>query len=281
MAERGPGPALRRRAQAVEQIWTIATTRRGMYAGVAEAGLFFADDPAGKWSPVAGLNDHPTRPRWQPGLGGLCAHVLLENPDNPDQLWCGISAVGVFRSDDAGKTWHPKNRGIPVAIEDKEHKEIGFCVHGLALDPHDPAVLYRQDHLGMFRSTDAGESWHENNTGLPVTFGFPVVTDPVTGSIYAYPLESDEYRLPAKGAMRVYRSVDQGQSWTPLGRGLMQEGAWTSVLRGAMCVDGQSPCGIYFGTTSGTVHYSTDGGDSWQHMHCLLPRILCVKAFTV
>ena len=230
---------------------------------------------------MPGLNDHSTRPAWQPGLGGLCAHVLLENPDNPDQLWGGISAVGVFRSDDAGKTWHPKNRGIPVAIEDKEQKEIGFCVHGLALDPHDSAVLYRQDHLGMFRSTDAGESWHANNTGLPATFGFPVVTDPVTGAIYAYPLESDEYRLPAKGAMCVYRSVDQGQSWTPLGRGLMQEGAWTSVLRGAMCVDGQSPCGIYFGTTSGTVHYSTDGGDSWQHLHCLLPRILCVKAFTV
>ena len=265
----------------LEQIWTIATTSRGMYAGVAEAGLFFAEDPLGPWSPVSGLNDHPTRGSWQPGLGGLCAHVVLENPENPDQLWCGISAVGVFRTDDGGKTWHPKNRGIPVAIEDKEHKDIGFCVHGLALDPHDSSALYRQDHLGMFHSTDGGDSWQRNKEGLVSDFGFPIVTDPVTGAVYAYPLESDLFRLPKDGAMVVYRSTDRGRSWTPLTKGLMQSGAYTTVLRGAMSVDGAEPCGVYIGTTSGTIHWSSNGGDSWQHIHCLLPRILCLKAFVV
>ena len=265
----------------LEQIWTVAATRRGLYAGVAEAGLFFAADPMGPWKPVQGLNDHPTRAAWQPGLGGLCAHVVLENPENPDQLWCGISAVGVFRTDDGGKTWHPRNRGVTVAIEDKDHKDIGFCVHGLALNPHNPAVLYRQDHLGMFRSDDAGDTWQRSNAGLPADFGFPIVTDPDTGAVYAYPLHSDEYRLPVGGAMAVYRSTDQARSWAPLARGLMQEGGYASVLRGAMDVDGLSPCGVYFGTSSGTVHCSADGGDSWQQPDCLLPRILCIKAFVL
>ncbi len=265
----------------LQQIWTVVPVAGGMYAGVAEAGLFFTNDPMGPWQPVPGLNDHPTRVAWQPGLGGLCAHVLLHNPRNTDQLWCGISAVGVFRSDDAGETWQPKNRGIPVAIEDKEHKEIGFCVHGLALDPHNPAILYRQDHLGMFRSTDGGDTWHDNSAGLPANFGFPIVTDPTTGTVYAYPLQSDEYRLPPGGAMAVYRSRDQGLTWTACREGLMQKGAWTTVLRGALSVDGQSPCGVYLGTTSGTVHYSIDGGDTWQHQHVLLPRILCVEVFTI
>ena len=263
----------------LEQIWTITATQRGHYAGVAEAGLFFAVDPEGPWVAVPGLNDHPTRPAWQPGLGGLCAHVVLENPVNPDQLWCGISAVGVFRSDDGGESWHPKNRGVPIAIPDKEHKEVGFCVHGLALDPRDPSVLYRQDHLGMFRSTDAGDSWQHSNAGLPADFGFPVVADPHTGVVYAYPLESDEYRLPMGGAMAVYRTTDQAQSWVARGQGLAHEGGYASVLRGSMAVDDQS--GIYFGTTAGTVHYSTSGGDVWHQLPCLLPRILCVKAFNL
>ena len=265
----------------LEQIWTLATTQSGMYAGVSEAGLFHATDPAGQWEPVEGLNEHRTRDAWQPGLGGLCAHVVLSNPNNPRQLWCGISAVGVFRSDDGGQTWHPKNRGVASAIEDKVEKDIGSCVHGLVLDPARDGVLYRQDHLGMYRSTDGADSWRKIESGLPSGFGFPIVVDPHTGMLLVYPLESDEFRLPAGGRMRVYRSADGGAEWSGVTRGLPQEDAWTTVLRGAMDVDSLSPCGVYFGTTSGTVHVSADAGASWRGMGCLLPRILCVKAFVL
>ena len=263
----------------LEQIWTIAATSHGTYAGVAEAGLFVAQDPMGPWKPVSGLNDHPSREVWFPGLGGLCAHVVLENPVNPQQLWCGISAVGVFRSDDGGDTWHPKNQGIPIIFEDKVHKGVGFCVHGLSLDAQDSQVLYRQDHLGMYRSTDAADTWHTIEEGLPASFGFPIVTDPITGTVYAYPQESSEYRLPVDGAMQVYRTRNRGESWEPAGPRLVPHTAWGTVLRGAMCVDGQDPCGVYCGTTSGTVHYSTNGGNEWHQLPALFPRVFCVKAF--
>lgn len=265
----------------LKEIWTLATTPLGMFAGVSEAGLFHATDPYGPWEQVRGLNDHMTRDAWQPGLGGLCAHVLLANPQNPRQLWCGISSVGVFRSDDGGESWHPKNRGVSPAIEDKEHKGIGSCVHGLALSPTDAQTLYRQDHLGMFRSNDGAESWHANAQGLPSNFGFAIKADPSTGALFCYPLESDHHRLPAGGKMRVYRSTDRGSSWHATGQGLPQEDTYATVLRGAMDVDGLDPCGVYFGTTSGTVHTSSDRGDSWQSMNYLFPRILCVKAFVV
>jgi hypothetical protein len=65
-------------------------------------------------------------------------------------MWCGISAVVVFRTDDGGPTWQPKNRGVPLAIEDKVHKDFGYCVHALGQDPAAPATIYRQDHKGMF-----------------------------------------------------------------------------------------------------------------------------------
>lgn len=265
----------------LKEFWTLATTPLGIFAGVSEAGLFHATDPCGPWEQVRGLNDHVTRDAWQPGLGGLCAHVLLANPHNPRQLWCGVSAVGVFRSDDGGESWHPKNRGVTPAIEDKEHKDIGTCVHGLALSPRDAQTLYRQDHLGMFRSNDGAESWHENALGLPSNFGFAIKTDPNTGTLFCYPLESDHHRLPAGGKMRVYRSTDGGSSWHTAAQGLPQEDTYATVLRGAMDVDGLDPCGVYFGTTSGTVHASSNRGDSWQSMNYLFPRILCVEAFVI
>ena len=263
----------------LEQIWTIAPVTGGLYAGVSEAGLFHAVDPAGPWEPVAGLNEHPSRDAWQPGLGGLCAHVVLEHPQDSQQRWCGISAVGVFRSDDGGRTWHPKNQGIPRAAEDPAFPEIGTCVHGLAIT--ESGLLYRQDHRGLFRSSDGADSWQQIEEGIPSGFGFAIRVDPASGDAFAFPLQSDEYRMVPEGAMAVYRTQDDGCSWVPLRRGLPQHNAWTSVLRGAMDVDGQSPCGVYFGTTSGTVHLSSDGGETWQNISGILPRILCVKAFVL
>ena len=263
----------------LDQIWTIAPVTGGIYVGVSEAGLFHAPIPEGPWRPVKGLNEHPSRAAWQPGLGGLCAHVVLEHPNNPNQHWCGISAVGVFRSDDGGQTWQCKNNGIPKAIPDRDFPDVGCCVHGLAMDRS--GVLYRQDHLGLFRSDDLAEQWYKIENNIPSGFGFPIRVDPHTGAVFVYPLQSDEYRLPLDGAMAVYRSRDGGRSWHRLDRGLPQSQSWGSVLRGAMDVDGLDPCGVYIGTTNGTVHVSGDRGDTWQGDFGLLPRILCVKAFSL
>jgi hypothetical protein len=124
-APHGPSYA-KESGRSLKQIWRIHATDSTLYAGVDEAGLFRSDDEGHAWKPVAGLNEHSTRAAWQPGNGGLCAHSILVDPKNAKRVWCGISAVGVFRSDDGGETWHPKNNGVPVIIEDKEHKDIGY-----------------------------------------------------------------------------------------------------------------------------------------------------------
>jgi len=261
------------------QIWKFAENDGVSYAGVSEAGLFRSEDEGESWEPVVGLNDHPTRRAWMPGAGGLCAHSILFDSARPERMWCGISAVGVLRSDDGGKTWAGKNDGIPIVLEDREFDEIGFCVHGLAPDPDNADVIYRQDHQGVFRTGDGGENWERIENGLTTGFGFPIAVDQKTRAIYIVPLESDEYRIPTNGKLRVYRSTDGGDSWTALTSGLPQENAYAGVLRGAMDADQLDPCGVYIGTTSGDIYFSNNGGEHWSTLPCRLPRVLSIDVF--
>ena len=276
--ERGPAYA-EGGIHKLNQIWTLHTEGERYYAGVDTAGLFASEDRGQSWQPVSALNDHPTRESWFPGNGGLCAHAVLVDPKDAQRVWCGISAVGVWRSDDGGATWSSKNDGIKQVIEDKQHEEIGYCVHGLAADPDDADTIYRQDHTGMYRTRDGGDSWQKIEEGLGGWFGFPIAIDQRTKTLYAVPLESDEYRMPKEGRLRVFRSRNGGDAWEPLERGLPEAPTYVGVLRGALVADSLDPCGIYIGDTSGRVHISADGGDSWQTLPFTLPRILNVRTY--
>jgi photosystem II stability/assembly factor-like uncharacterized protein len=263
----------------LNQIWTIHCGPGRHYAGVDTAGLFFSEDEGESWHPVEGLNEHPSRRSWFPGAGGLCAHVVLTHPKRPNQVWCGMSAVGVWRSDDGGRTWQTKNEGIRCLAPDKDFPGIGYCVHGLAQDPDNPDVIFRQDHTGMFRTRDGGDRWEKIEEGLPSWFGFPIAIDPRSGTLFSFPMESDEYRLPVGGRCRIYRSRTKGDSWEPVSAGLPEGSYYGSVLRGALAVDGLDPVGVYVGSTSGDVFVSADAGESWQPLGARLPRVLSVRPY--
>ena len=258
------------------KVWRMITSKDAIFAGVEEAGLFRSTDLGETWDPFEGLNEHPTRPGWYPGAGGLCAHAIVTDPAS-GRLWCGISAVGVFRSPDGGAGWSPINDGVPKTQEVEDHPSIGYCVHALVGDPKDPDRIWRQDHQGVFRTEDGGETWNRIENGLPAGFGFAMALDQPSGALFVIPMESDEYRLPVGGELRVYRSTDGGDSWQISGTGLPESPTYAGVLRGAISSDGEG--GIYFGTTSGTLHYTTDVGETWHTLPQLLPRVLAVQVF--
>ncbi len=205
-----------------------------LWAGVDEAGLFKSSDNGEKWEPVEGLNEHPTREHWEPGFGGLCAHRVLSDEENR-RMWVGISAVGVFRSEDGGDTWTPVNQGITQAAPDERAPEIGYCVHGLAADPAQPDTIWRQDHMGVYRTTDGGDSWEKIEEGLPAGFGFAMVRDAQSGRLFVVPLEGAENRTPPGGRLTAYVSSDGGDSWRSFrATGLPEHPFYAGVLRGAM-----------------------------------------------
>lgn len=260
----------------VDQIWTLHAAHGRLYAGVSEAGLFVSDDRGETWQGLDGLNEHRTRPDWQPGFGGLCAHTVLCDAGNRDRLWVGISAAGFFRSDDGGRSWQAKNEGVPGIG--------GHCVHCVTHDPQDAATLYRQDHYGVYLSRDGGDSWQLIEDGLPVSelsdghrcsFGFPIALHRQSGTVFTVPLAGDGLRYPQDGRLAVYRTRSGGNRWEAAASGLPEE-TYAGVLRGAMAAD---PDGVYFGTTSGALYGSADLGESWQEIASGLPRVLSVAAF--
>src|SRR6266566_1578003 len=211
-----------------------------VYAGVEDAGLFRSANGGQTWQELPGLRCHDSGPSWQPGAGGMCLHTIIFDPGQPGRMFAAISAAGAFRSDDAGQTWRPVNRGLHSEGIPDEDAEVGG--------------------------------------NLPTDFGFPIdVHAHEPDTVYVVPITSDSLHYPPEGKLRVYRSRTGGDDWEALTTGLPQEHCYVNVLRDAMAVDSLDACGVYFGTTGGQVYASADAGDSWAPIVRDLPAVLSVE----
>jgi hypothetical protein len=271
--------------KALERLWVIVAGEQDgrLYAGGDPAVLFQSDDNGENWELNQALWTHPTRDQWQPGGGGLCLHSIVPWPGEPDRLTVAISAAGVWHTEDGGRTWRTGNRGIkarylPEAGQTEE--TITLCVHHMERAPRRPERLFMQFHGGVYRSDDSGESWTEIGRTLPSDFGFPLMVDPADpDSAYVIPLVADMDRTTPEGKVRVYETRDAGESWEPRGEGLPSSDAYLTVLRLAFSRLGEGDSmELYFGSTTGEVFGSPDGGASWSTLSSLLPPVHSVSA---
>lgn len=270
----------------LKNIWQIALGRPdepdSIFCGVEPAALFETSDDGETWSFVRGLFDHPHRPRWMPGNGGLALHTIVLDPQDRQRMYVAISAGGVYRTEDGGNTWTAQNRGIRAVHMPNKYPEFGQCIHKVVMHPARPERLFLQSHWGLYRSDDHAENWKDIANGVPSDFGFAMIVHPRNPDCaYIVPVESDEFRCACDGRLRVYRTRNAGASWEPLMRGLPQKGAYETVLRDALTADSLDPLGIYLGTRSGQVFGSRDEGKSWERILEGLPPVLCVRSTVV
>lgn len=268
----------------VERIWQLCPSPCEpdvVWAGTQPSALFRSVDGGRSFELVRSLWDHPHRPEWGEGFGGQAIHTIVPHPTDPAVVTVAMSTGGVYRSEDGGESWTPHNHGIRTDFLPGDPPEFGQCVHKVAVDAGDPDRLYAQNHGGVYRSDDAGESWSPIAEGLPSDFGFPIVAHPHRpGTIYVFPLVGGDERFPPQGKPAIWRSDDAGETWRETGPGLPAE-AWTVVLRDAFATDAADPVGLYVGTRHGALWVSNDEGGTWAEVRTGLPDVCTVRAAVV
>jgi photosystem II stability/assembly factor-like uncharacterized protein len=269
----------------VSKVATLAATDGQLLVGAEAPGIFESRDGGETFSLLTTLAGQPGSEGWDdpanqpPGHLGISA--IMPDGDDPSRFWTIVQGVGIFETEDGAKSFTPRNRGLR-ADWPRPHEEVGFCVHRLVRSPADPTRMYQQNHVGVHRSDDTGQSWTEITDGLPSEFGFAAAAHPHDrDTFYVIPLDPLHARCMPDGHAAVWRTRDAGEKWERLDRGLPHDDAHLGVLRAAMAIDDKDVPGLYFGTSTGQVFASTDEGDTWEEIADYLPAIWSVEVATV
>jgi photosystem II stability/assembly factor-like uncharacterized protein len=173
-------------------------------------------------------------------------------------LWAPSEMRGVFKTTDAGHTWtHALRIDTYTGAVD------------LVMDPHDPNVLYAAAYArlrqpccfngggpggGIYKSTDAGATWHKLTTGLPPGDDGRIdiaVAQKTPGLVYAI--------VESATAPGIYRSTNGGEQWTRMNR-LDDRPSYYS----AIYVDPTNDERLY--SLARWFYKSEDGGKTWRRM---------------
>jgi hypothetical protein len=251
-----------------------------IWCGTLPGGLFRSDDRGQSWSLNRPLWDDPRREQWfgggaeQPGIHSICV-----DPRDPRHVKVGVSCGGVWTTRDGGRQWAITAKGMRAAFmpPDKQFEETVQDPHMVAQCRANPDVLWVQHHNGIFRSDDGAASWREITGVEPSTFGFAVAVHPANPDIaWFVPGTSDEKRCLVDGRVVVTRTRDGGKTFESLTNGLPQQHAYDLVYRHALDVDTTGNT-LVFGSTTGSLWISEDGGDSWQTLSSNLPPVYAVR----
>jgi hypothetical protein len=251
-----------------------------LWCGTLPGGLFRSEDGGDSWELNRPLWDDPRREEWfgggadQPGIHSICV-----DPRDARHVTIGVSCGGVWSTRDSGRTWQLGGKGMRAEFMPPERQlDPGIQdAHLVAQCRANPDVMWVQHHNGIFRSTDAAASWSEITDVKPSAFGFAVAAhpdDPETA--WFVPAVKDEKRYPMDGRVVVNRTSDGGKSFETLTKGLPQQHAYDLVFRHALDID-ESGERLAFGSTTGSLWITEDGGDQWQTVSANLPPIYAVR----
>ena len=265
-------------AAATRLLWAFSnggSDRPGtIYVGTEPGGLFKSTDNGDSFELMRGLWDHPSRKgQWfgggrdHPGI-----HSILVDPTDSDHIYIAISCAGTFETKDGGQTWHPMNKGLRADFLPDPASEIGQDPHLVDWCKGNTQVMWQQNHCGIYRSEDGGANWTDisEKDGI-ANFGFAVAaheTDPNVA--WVVPGVSDVMRVAIDNSLCVSRTDDGGKTWAHFREGLPQSASFDITYRHALDVTGDT---LAFGTTTGNVYMSENGGERWSTLSNNLPMV--------
>lgn len=269
-------------------LWTLAAGGPGqngtLWAGTIPGGLFVSRDRGETWALNEPLWTVPERARWfgggydKPGI-----HSVLVDPRDENRITLGVSCGGVWLTEDGGRSWEIRTKGMSATYMPPELAEDGAIQdpHLVVQCPGKPEGYWIQHHSGIFRSTDDLNSWQDIPSMGPSIFGFAVAVHPKDpDTAWFAPAIKDEFRYPVDGKFVVTRTRDGGRTAEVLDNGLPQATSYDLVYRHGLDVDETGDV-LAMGSTSGGLWTSANGGDSWMLLPDRLPPVYTVRFTTV
>ena len=213
-------------------------------------------------------------------LFGADVRALIIDPSNPDTLYLGTSGGEVYVSTDGAKSWQNPRGGVPfpgyvvdslvidragrlwaacwglwgggaVAVSSDggktwDRRDTGledFSVRAIAVDPHDADFVIAGGLTGVYRSTDAGETWEKLSDQSNVE---SLAIDPRTRD-----------RMYVGTWRQGWRTDDGGKTWKLINDGMVLDTDMFSIT-----MDSENPDNMWV-ATCGWVYNSKNAGNNW------------------
>jgi photosystem II stability/assembly factor-like uncharacterized protein len=168
---------------------------------------------------------------------------MAQDPDNSNRLMAATDA-GAFLSTDRGRSWTPMRVGPP-----------GTGVRVLAIDPWATSTIYAgTEGKGLYRTSDGGKTWNDINTSADLLLSGTDVYD------IAIDLSKPDVVYAALSPFGVVGTTDGGARW----EGLTPEFSGSGSRVTHLLLRKQGRGMLLYGTTSGSIMKSTNGGSSWS-----------------
>jgi photosystem II stability/assembly factor-like uncharacterized protein len=261
-----------------------------VYLGMPDGHVFASVDRGESWE---------IRGRVSARLDAVIQALIVDERD-ANSLFAGVwymdpsAGGGVFRSDDAGRTWKPAGlAGEAVRVLQQSPSEPNFWIAGtrsgifrtrnggarwerispandeelknidaIALDPKEGGTIYAGTYHLLWKTMDGGVSWAPIHAGM--------IDDSDVMSLRVD--RENPIRLFASACSGIYRSEDQGSSWTKL-----QGIPYSSRRTQQILQDPADPKTLYAATTEG-LWMSHDVGENWTRV---TPRDWTINSIVV
>ena len=255
-----------------EEFWAVTIhpqTSEVIFAGVSPVGVYRSGDGGKSWRRVGSKRSMPELCDYS-NSKSITASRLMRiyfDPANTNLVFAACETNGVIVSEDGGETWRDASHAL-IELSEKHEKLRSAIItpnqcegildgHAVLVTPEKPGVVFYACRMGVFSSTDKGNSWRNHDVGRFAPFSYSrdlriAVDDPKT-----FYLALSIASRSDTGAL--YRSSDMCETWKRCDEPVT---ARSTIM--SMNLHASDPNKVIYITRGGQVMWTEDRCASWH-----------------